>query len=477
MTISSGNRKVGPYTGNSVTTNFSFDFRVFDNSEIQVVFTDALNVETVLVLDSDYSVTLNEEQSTNPGGYITYPHPESDPMPDNLSASEKLTLLGNAEYTQEVNIQNQGGFYPEVFENALDKLTMLIQQVKGVADRSIVVPVSSTVEPEDYLTTINQYKLDAEAALAALEESIGTDIQAQLESGTNIKTINGESVLGAGDLVVSATVEDGDKGDIVVSGGVWSLESAINTAISLGVTAYSWGNHASAGYLTSGAIGSSVQAYSLVLANTTASFTTADETKLDGIAAGAEVNVNADWTAVSGDAQILNKPTLGTLAALSSINDGNWSGADLSVSNGGTGASSASAARTNLGVAIGSDVQAYDATIVKTGVANTFTATQTFKGLGETVAAISGTSYALSVSDGTILTWTLTANSTLTDSLSSGQSVELNVDDGTNYTISYPTITWVTNGGVAPTLKTTGVTKIVFEKVGSVLYGARIGDA
>ena len=35
-------------------------------------------------------------------------------------------------------------------------------------------------------------------------------------------------------------------------------------------------------------------------------------TKLDGIAAGAEVNVNADWNAVSGDAQILNKPTIPT---------------------------------------------------------------------------------------------------------------------------------------------------------------------
>lgn len=42
-----------------------------------------------------------------------------------------------------------------------------------------------------------------------------------------------------------------------------------------------------------------------------------DKTKLDGIAAGAEVNVNADWNASSGDAQILNKPTLGTAAAAS----------------------------------------------------------------------------------------------------------------------------------------------------------------
>lgn len=35
-----------------------------------------------------------------------------------------------------------------------------------------------------------------------------------------------------------------------------------------------------------------------------------DKTKLDGIQAGAEVNVNADWNATSGDAQILNKPTV-----------------------------------------------------------------------------------------------------------------------------------------------------------------------
>ena len=39
-------------------------------------------------------------------------------------------------------------------------------------------------------------------------------------------------------------------------------------------------------------------------------FTDADETKLDGIAAGAEVNVQSDWNASSGDAQILNKPTI-----------------------------------------------------------------------------------------------------------------------------------------------------------------------
>lgn len=41
----------------------------------------------------------------------------------------------------------------------------------------------------------------------------------------------------------------------------------------------------------------------------TNAFTDAEKTKLSGIAAGAEVNVNADWNATSGDAQILNKPS------------------------------------------------------------------------------------------------------------------------------------------------------------------------
>lgn len=41
-------------------------------------------------------------------------------------------------------------------------------------------------------------------------------------------------------------------------------------------------------------------------------YTTTEKSKLAGIQAGAEVNVNADWNALSGDAQILNKPTIPT---------------------------------------------------------------------------------------------------------------------------------------------------------------------
>lgn len=54
-------------------------------------------------------------------------------------------------------------------------------------------------------------------------------------------------------------------------------------------------------------------------------YTTAEKNKLAGIASGAEVNVNADWNAISGDAQILNKPTIPSIAGLATetfVNNG-----------------------------------------------------------------------------------------------------------------------------------------------------------
>jgi hypothetical protein len=79
-----------------------------------------------------------------------------------------------------------------------------------------------------------------------------------------------------------------------------------------------------------------------------------------GLAIGSDVQAyNATLAAVAGGSYTgaSSITTLGTIAT------GTWQGTAVGVSYGGTGATSASSARTNLGVAIGSDVQAYSATL------------------------------------------------------------------------------------------------------------------
>lgn len=96
--------------------------------------------------------------------------------------------------------------------------------------------------------------------------------------------------------------------------------------------------------------------------------------------------------------------------------------------------------------------------------------------LVEDVYALSGTSVALEPDNGSVQTHTLTGNTTYTDGFSAGQAITLMVDDGTAYTITWPTMTWVNDGGTAPTLATSGYTVVAIWKVSTTLYGALVGD-
>lgn len=122
------------------------------------------------------------------------------------------------------------------------------------------------------------------------------------------------------------------------------------------------------------------------------------------------------------------------------------------------------------------------ATAINTSGAITTSGTVTVTGetilkeIRETVFTL-GTSgsIALDPANGGVQTTALSGNPTFTDSLVTGQSILLVVANGSSYTVTWPTITWITaNGNVAPTL--TSRDMIAVFKVATTLYGAYLGS-
>lgn len=136
MTISTTtNKAIG--LGNGATTNWPFLFIIPAASQLYVYYTDALGNITAIA-SGLYSVAgLNNPN----GGSVTYPL-----IGPPIATGTSLTVYRQMPYLQLSDITNQGGFYPEVYEAALDYLTMEVQQLVEQLGRAIKTPVTDTTD-------------------------------------------------------------------------------------------------------------------------------------------------------------------------------------------------------------------------------------------------------------------------------------------------------------------------------------------
>lgn len=148
MTVASTLRRAGPYTGNGATTEFAFSFKIFEDSEL-IVARSSDNGEETLVLNTDYTVSLNANQDISPGGKVV--------LKKALAEGIRLAIISNVPYNQLAVFTNKGGFYPETLNEVDDKQTILSQQLLEKVERAIVTDPTDSMTPQE----LKQKLLDA----------------------------------------------------------------------------------------------------------------------------------------------------------------------------------------------------------------------------------------------------------------------------------------------------------------------------
>src|SRR5256885_16795500 len=143
MTISSTSSRV-VYSGNGSKSSFDFAFYVCDRADLVVTYPDASGNQTPIapgLTPTSYQVSPPAVPAPGwpNGGSITY-NPGSP-----IAAGTTLTIQRVVAGTQPTTLSNQGAFWPQVIERALDRVITVVQGFIDQAGRSLQAsPIDGT---------------------------------------------------------------------------------------------------------------------------------------------------------------------------------------------------------------------------------------------------------------------------------------------------------------------------------------------
>ena len=140
MTISSTTVK-NSYSGNGSTTAFAYTFKIFANTDLQVIIRSSTGTETVKTLTTHYTVSGVGDAS---GGNVTF-------TSGNIPASGETVVIRRAvPQTQAIDYIANDPFPAESHEEGLDRATMTLQQVQEELDRAIKLSRTNTMTSTEF---------------------------------------------------------------------------------------------------------------------------------------------------------------------------------------------------------------------------------------------------------------------------------------------------------------------------------------
>jgi hypothetical protein len=140
MTISSTTVK-NSYSGNGTLDTFNYTFKIFANTDIQVIIRDASATETVKTLTTHYTVTGAGNAN---GGTIVF---TTGNIPTN---TETVVIRRASPQTQAIDYIANDPFPAESHEEGLDRSMMAIQQLQEEIDRSIKLSRTNTMTSTEF---------------------------------------------------------------------------------------------------------------------------------------------------------------------------------------------------------------------------------------------------------------------------------------------------------------------------------------
>jgi hypothetical protein len=129
------------YSGNGNATEFAYQFKILDRTDIKVLLTDADGKEKLLT--KDYYVDVEKNVVRYPGYAVGAEVPESE-RPAVLPTGWKLTIYREVSVTQDTDLPDQYPF--NQVEDIGDKLTMICQQLTDATNRSLKISVSKSTD-------------------------------------------------------------------------------------------------------------------------------------------------------------------------------------------------------------------------------------------------------------------------------------------------------------------------------------------
>ena len=129
------------HNGNGSTTNFAYQFKILQDSDLVVIIRSSTGTETTKTLTTHYTVAGAGDAS---GGSITF-------TTGNTPASgESVVIRRNVPQTQAIDYIANDPFPAETHEEGLDRTTMIAQQVSEATDRSIKLSRTNTMTSTEF---------------------------------------------------------------------------------------------------------------------------------------------------------------------------------------------------------------------------------------------------------------------------------------------------------------------------------------